>query len=321
MLLLTKNNIKVLGGDVSELYGGDMLKELESRFKESIGLTENTIPASQPPSHSNALPVSVTNTIPDDEFFDDDFDYAELERMETTTTAVDDIPSDDDFVEDTTGHLLKSIPSDSDSDIYEDAVQEPSLTNSRSSGISLSKKVARPAPSSTDPPRKRISLTNQSTLGSSSTTLHEDEDMVDLTGDDDHPSTQAELEEISWVDDSVWADLNEASKENLNGDVFVDDQGKTHITFSKLQQTLKAMENDNYSTNLPDTVIVRAKCVQFGKLVTSNRLYSLVLYFDDPDQATGQPVQIVFSNDVIMPRAFYSCANKSNIGINKVIEC
>ncbi|KAG0770312.1 hypothetical protein G6F60_004932 [Rhizopus arrhizus] len=299
MLLLTKNNIKVLGGDVSELYGGDMLKELESRFKESIGLTENTIPASQPPSHSNALPVSVTNTIPDDEFFDDDFDYAELERMETTTTAVDDIPSDDDFVEDTTGHLLKSIPSDSDSDIYEDAVQEPSLTNSRSSGISLSKKVARPAPSSTDPPRKRISLTNQSTLGSSSTTLHEDEDMVDLTGDDDHPSTQAELEEISWVDDSVWADLNEASKENLNGDVFVDDQGKTHITFSKLQQTLKAMENDNYSTNLPDTVIVRAKCVQFGKLVTSNRLYSLVLYFDDPDQATGQPVQIVFSNDAL----------------------
>ncbi len=101
----------------------------------------------------------------------------------------------------------------------------------------------------------------------------------------------------------------------------MDDQGKTHITFSKLQQTLKAMENDNYSTNLPDTVIVRAKCVQFGKLVTSNRLYSLVLYFDDPDQATGQPVQIVFSNDVIMPRAFYSCANKSNIGINKVIEC
>lgn len=305
-----------------------MLKELESRFKESIGLTENTTPASQPPRNSNALPVSVTNTIPDDEFFDDDFDYAELERMETTTTAIDDIPSDDDFVEDTTSHLLKSIPLDSDSDIYEDAmdsVQEPSLTNSRSSGISLSKKAARPAPSSDDQPRKRINLINQSTLGSSSTTLHEDEDMVDLTGDDDHPSTQAELEEISWVDDSVWADLNEASKENLNGDVFVDDQGKTHITFSKLQQTLKAMENDNYSTNLPDTVIVRAKCVQFGKLVTSNRLYSLVLYFDDPDQATGQPVQIVFSNDVIIPRTFFFfffwCANKSNIGINKVIEC
>ncbi|KAG1174672.1 hypothetical protein G6F70_004664 [Rhizopus microsporus] len=341
MLLLRRNNVKVMGGAVPELYGGDMLKELENRLKASLGLLENPPQQAPPPPSSltqrNAtlpppLPSDMDDDVlMDDEFFDDDIDYAELERMEADPieqfdSTIDDmsLDKDDGFFDDldqlslNNNNLSRSVPSNSEFDYDEITLAEENIVSSiqqdtaqpsssartinNTSSISLSKKTHATLDDS-HPPKKRINL-GKKTETASSMTLSKH--TVDLTVDDDeefHPeqSTQAELESVSWIDESVWNDLNEATKESNNGNegIFVDDQGKTHITFAKLQETLKLMESDNYSSHLPDVVIVRAKCVQFGKLVTSNRLYSLVLYFDDPDQQTGHPVQVVFSNDAL----------------------
>ncbi|CEI91154.1 hypothetical protein RMCBS344292_05454 [Rhizopus microsporus] len=341
MLLLRRNNVKVMGGAVPELYGGDMLKELENRLKASLGLLENP-PRQAPPPPSSLTQRNTTlppplpsdmdgDVLMDDELFDDDIDYAELGRMEADPieqfdSTIDDmsLDKDDGFFDDldqlslNNNNLLRSVPSNSEFDYDEITLAEENIVSSiqqdtaqpsssartinNTSSISLSKKTHATLDDS-HPPKKRINL-GKKTETASSMTLSKH--TVDLTVDDDedfHPeqSTQAELESVSWIDESVWNDLNEATRESNGGNegIFVDDQGKTHITFAKLQETLKLMESDNYSSHLPDVVIVRAKCVQFGKLVTSNRLYSLVLYFDDPDQQTGHPVQVVFSNDAL----------------------
>ncbi|CEG80841.1 hypothetical protein RMATCC62417_15114 [Rhizopus microsporus] len=318
-----------------------MLKELENRLKASLGLLENPPRQAPPPPSSlirrnTPLPPPLPSdmdddVLMDDEFFDDDIDYAELERMEADPieqfdSTIDDmsLDKDDGFFDDldklslNNNNLLRSVPSNSEFDYDEITLAEENIVSSiqqdtaqpsssartinNTSSISLSKKT-HAALDDSHPPKKRINLGKKTETASSMTSSKH---TVDLTVDDDediHPerSTQAELESVSWIDESVWNDLNEAARESNNGNegIFVDDQGKTHITFAKLQETLKLMESDNYSSYLPDVVIVRAKCVQFGKLVTSNRLYSLVLYFDDPDQQTGHPVQVVFSNDAL----------------------
>ncbi|KAG1462945.1 hypothetical protein G6F56_005402 [Rhizopus delemar] len=321
-----KESVKVLGGQVPELFGGDMVKETIHRLEERVGIesttttpitTTTTTATTTTTTIQQPLPVSRNERIPEDDLFDDDFDYAQLENMELDRveqqqqqqqdTLMDEIPSDSSLFDEDLNivpptDVLKKIPSDSDSDVFEDATDtihrqaQPSISSTRTVISSLSKK-ARSAPSSSESqPRKKIDLKRQSDTFKSSITLA---DTVDLTVGDYAQSTQAEIEDVSWIDSSVWDDLSEATKEKESNDdgTYVDSQGKTHITFIKLQQTLKAMENDDYRSDIPESVIVRVKCVQFGKLVTSNRLYSLVLYFDDPDQPTGNPIQVIFSND------------------------
>ncbi|CAO3670635.1 unnamed protein product [Rhizopus stolonifer] len=322
MLLFTKDSVKVLGGQVPELFGGDMMKETIHRLEERVGIESTTTSTTATATITTTntiqqpLPVSRNEPIPEDDLFDDDFDYAQLENMDLVRveqqqqqdTLMDEIPSDSSLFDEDLNFVpptdvLKKIPSDSDSDVFEDATdtihrQAQSSTSSTKTIISSLSKKARSAPSSYESqPRKKIDLKRQSDTFESSITLA---DTVDLTVGDHAQSTQAEIEEVSWIDSSVWDDLSEATKEKEGNDdgTYVDNQGKTHITFIKLQQTLKAIENDDYRSDIPESVIVRVKCVQFGKLVTSNRLYSLVLYFDDPDQPTGNPIQVIFSNDV-----------------------
>ncbi|KAG1455276.1 hypothetical protein G6F46_001743 [Rhizopus delemar] len=311
MLLLVKNSIKVLGGDVLELYGGNMLKELENRFKESIRqVSDRAMPEARGPVATQS-PLLLNDTIAEDELLDDDdFDDTELERIkvdlvEHSEASFDNGPgffaSIDQISSNNKNDLQQNITSHDDSDlngstlISHDDQQQAFLNNTREIGSSpLLSKRNRMMPHSNMRSKKRNSVgTRANTI---STAVSSEISPNETIG---HQSTQ---EQVPWVDQSFWDDFSKATsqeKKNEDDGVFVDSQGKVHITFSKLQQTLEAIENNGCVGNLPDVVIVRARCIQFGKLVTSNRLYSLVLFFDDPDQATGNPVQIIFSNDAL----------------------
>lgn len=308
MLLLTKNSIKVLGGDVLELYGGNMLKELENRFKESIRQVSDRAVSEARGPVATQPPLLLNDTIAEDELLDDDdFDYTELEHMKVVEQSEASFDHDlgffasiDQISLNNKNDLQKNVTSKNDSDLYgstlisHDDKQQASLNNTREIDSSpLLSKRNRMMSDSNMRSKKRNSLgTRANTI---STAVSSEISPNETIG---HQSTQ---EQVPWVDKSFWDDLSKATsqeKENDDDGIFVDSQGKVHITFSKLQQTLEAIENNGCVGNLPDVVIVRARCIQFGKLVTSNRLYSLVLFFDDPDQATGNPVQIIFSNDV-----------------------
>ncbi|KAI9277616.1 hypothetical protein BY458DRAFT_432875 [Sporodiniella umbellata] len=307
-----KDSIKVLGGEVPEMFGGNMLKETIQRLKEKLGLAPSSnIPASV---STAVMPIPLPaaappqEPIPDSDYFDDDddLDYAQLEAMETDHIVQEDIlMSDLSFDsnllnEDTTRNTIfstKKAAYDSDSDVFVDAADTPyrstQSTNTKVAITSLSKK-----PQSTSR-RTNVGKLKETAIATKTlSSKHIMSDTVDLTNDDPGKSTQTELEEVSWIDSSIWDDLSEAAQEKEEG-IHVDNQGRTHLTFTKIQQILKDMENNCYRTDLPDTVIVRARCVQFGKLVTSNRFYSLVLYFDDPEQPTNNPIQVIFSNDIL----------------------
>lgn len=310
MLLLVKNSINVLGGNVLELYGGNMLKELENRFKERIRQVSDRAVSEARGPVTTQPPLLLNDTIAEDELLDDDdFDDTELERIkgdlvEHSEASFDNGPgffaSIDQISLNNKNDLQQNITSHDDSDlngntlISHDDQQQASWNNTREIGSSpLLSKRNRTMPNSNLRSKKRNSVgTRANTI---STAVSSEISPNETIG---HQSTQ---EQVPWVDQSFWDDLSKATsqeKENEDDSVFVDSQGKVHITFSKLQQTLGAIENNGCVGHLPDVVIVRARCIQFGKLVTSNRLYSLVLFFDDPDQATGNPVQIIFSNDV-----------------------
>ncbi|KAI9494100.1 hypothetical protein BDB00DRAFT_938634 [Zychaea mexicana] len=111
MLFLRPSNIKILGGQVESLFGGNMLEELERRFKAKLGLqpiatteseimhrpalpqppplsaatttTTTTSTTSAPPSRSTA-PVPSNNNHDDYDEFDDDLDMQMLMEMEQT---------------------------------------------------------------------------------------------------------------------------------------------------------------------------------------------------------------------------------------------
>jgi hypothetical protein len=124
MLLLKKDDITVLGGDVPELYGGDMIKELETRFKSKLQMTAEpgtplpsnasarpqptpsqrpsySVPqpqprATQPPSPTPPPPASTSADIYDelapedlDQFFDDDFGDMYMENMDAENMDMD----------------------------------------------------------------------------------------------------------------------------------------------------------------------------------------------------------------------------------------
>ncbi|KAG1000310.1 hypothetical protein G6F26_009196 [Rhizopus arrhizus] len=309
LLLTTPFGCKVLGGDVLELYGGNMLKELENRFKESIRQVSDRAVSEARGPVATQPPLLLNDTIAEDELLDDDdFDYTELEHMKVVEQSEASFDHDlgffasiDQISLNNKNDLQKNVTSKNDSDLYgstlisHDDKQQASLNNTREIDSSpLLSKRNRMMSDSNMRSKKRNSLgTRANTI---STAVSSEISPNETIG---HQSTQ---EQVPWVDKSFWDDLSKATsqeKENDDDGVFVDSQGKVHITFSKLQQTLEAIENNGCVGNLPDVVIVRARCIQFGKLVTSNRLYSLVLFFDDPDQATGNPVQIIFSNDVL----------------------
>ncbi|KAI9486231.1 MAG: hypothetical protein EXX96DRAFT_476313 [Benjaminiella poitrasii] len=303
MLLLNKNNTKVLGGDVPELYGGNMMTELERRLKTKLGLSTDEQQQQQqraPPRRTISSPELVDEI---EDFDDDDIDYSALEAFEnmnndSTKMMVDSV------VESIENHEpvppSEPILDDPFGDFDDEDFMDFSLARA-------SKRQQEEPPS----PAKRIrnepdSLTTGSSVAESTmtgTTMAEstmvESTMAETIATQEEQTTAGESQELSWIDDSVWDSMNELDKRQTIMEV--DQDGKAHCSFEVLQKTLKAMEQPSYAGQVADTVFVKVKCIKLATLRMSTiHGFYLEVEIGDPEEQVQGTIKVVFNNEVML---------------------
>lgn len=307
MLLLTKDNVEVLGGDVVELYGGDMTAELEDRFKRKLGIIEepitpvptessNSNPRSHTApifSHNNSNPAMPTQspmqTEPTDNFDDDiDYDNLPMNTFESDTTSLGAVHSVGRESSSTLVNTSNMGYSDDD-DFMEPPPPPPHASprhtsNSTQSRVSLAKRPQETQDISTSK-RTRVEASSPVAEVPASTTPvppQHDQNVIEPTPmntdeyEDDDDDDQGDL---SFVDPSVWANFEMAAN---NDKIQIDEQGRANCSFDTLKQTLIAMREQT-GGNVPDSLRVKAQCIKMAKLkMHVNQCFYLELLLGDP---------------------------------------
>jgi hypothetical protein len=273
MILLNKNNVKVLGGDVPQLYAGNMITELETRFKAKLGMIEepNTPVPAEPSTRSERLVDDI------EDFDDDDINYDALDMVESVNVQTN-IPEE-------------PIHQFNDDDDFMDAL--PHISPPRQSMLSLSRKRSiqqtqqqhRSSPPPPPPSQKR----NRTDDESSSIEIPK------IKPENSMNNTQDDSADLSWVDASVWDNL----LANKDDDMELDENGKAHCSFETLLKTLKAMEQGNHTENIADIVTVKVRCIKMAKLRMSSKTgFYLEIVIGDPVDIDMDTVKVIFTNEV-----------------------
>ncbi|KAL7318061.1 hypothetical protein PS15m_004333 [Mucor circinelloides] len=302
MLMLTRDNVKVLGGDVVELYGGDMIAELEDRFKRKLGIIQEPItPVPTENNNSNAgahgtptltdnssnsgMPTQSTMQAEQTESFDDDIDYDDLpmDSFETDMTNSGTMESAG-RESNTTLQNTSSMGYFSDDDDFMDPPPSqisPSRPSTSITRISLAKRPQRTQESPTSNKKSRVVASSPVAEVPASTTPappENDQNVVEPTpmdtddDDDEHG-------DLSFVDPSVWENFEMAAN---NDKIEYDEQGRANCSFDALKQILIAMREQT-SGNVPDTLRVKTQCIKMAKLkMHINQCFYLELLLGDP---------------------------------------
>jgi hypothetical protein len=276
MLLLNRSNVKVLGGDVPELYGGNMINELEMRFKQKLGMIEEPS-TSVPDEHTGN--ENLVDEI--EEFGDDEIDYDALDMVESTCVQA--------YVPQETIHQLSD---DDDDFMATPPMPRPSIS---SSTLSLSKKRSQQQTqqhtSSPSPPSQKRTRTDDE-CSSMEISKSKEEIMI---------NTQDDNAELSWMDSSTW----DAVEINKDDHMELDQDQKAHCSFETLLKTLKDAEQGNSTENIADIVTVQ---VRFTKLAKFRMSRKAGIYLEgvigDPVDIDMETIKVIFTSEVSI---FLSC--------------
>lgn len=323
MLLFTKNSVKVLGGSVPGLYGGNMLKELESRFRAKLGLSNEPVTPTPTPNRAHPPSTSTTNnangpssstartafstnsaTLVDTPFnpqladelndlnnmdmnaFDDDMDM-DMTMMESTRENIPFIPDnnimddddDDDFV------MTQAPPPPP-------PIPRTSLSTSTTSTTTTTNRKKTTAASSTSSSPRAAKRKKVSNTAESMEIEQEEEPLPGIVKQEKkEPEVVEEVHWLSWSDDGDDVDDDEG--------VELDKKGRSHISFEKLSEVLKAMDNNSYTGKIADVVVVKAKFLRLAKIKYST-LSGFYVIFDiaSPKEEESSVVKVVVSHKV-----------------------
>lgn len=289
MLMLTAQNVTVLGGGVPEIYGGNMITELQCRLNARLGLTTQPVtptlaprPTTNTSAHSSTSTFVSTNANIDTNTSTDTRLAAELSDLNDIDMDeldydgdMDQFDYDDDMDDDmdesnqintgppSVNQNIPNAPTNNDSD--DDFVTtQPSPVRTRlihKAPISLSKRTKVNLPEEIIPVKK------------------EKKPVADT---------------VHWVDPSTW--LND--DDEIEG-VEVRADGKTYVTFDALHRIIGQMEQNTFTGSLADTVTVQAKYIKMSamRLSEASGFYSI---FDigDPSGMNKGAVRTVIGNKV-----------------------
>ncbi|KAI8641837.1 hypothetical protein BD408DRAFT_345349 [Parasitella parasitica] len=289
MLLLTKENVKVLGGNVVELYGGDMIAELEDRCKRKLGIIEEPITPIPAENNRNrgvpAAPISSANDsrtrvsredavqTEQVEGFDDDFgyDHLMLGSIETNMAGSD---------------MMESV--DMDSNITppdmpnggffsdDDFMDPPQISPHRTS-TTLAKRTKALQPSPAISKRSRVEPESPVAEVPTSATIQTNEQ--DQDGPTPMETEDDDTEDLSFVDPSVWKSFEMAAN---NDKIEIDEQRRANCSFDVLKQTLINMREQT-KADIPDIFRVKLQCIKIARLLMSkDQLFHLELELGDP---------------------------------------
>lgn len=303
MLLLTKDNVKVLGGNVIELYGGDMIAELEDRCKRKLGIIEDPItPIPTENNNKYTKPAQSPIQMEEVENFDDDINYDDL-ALDSFETTIADL----DTVESASRDSNIPPPKTSNDGFSDDDFMEPiqispprpsnntSLTSSkRSNPVQQSPTAIKKTRVINETPVVEVPVSTPLTMKKQD----KDENEVEVSFMD---TDDGENGDLSFVDPSLWENFEMAANSDK---IKFDQQGRASCTFDALKQILNAMK-DQTSGDTPDTLRVETQCIGTTRLrMGPNQHFYLELELGDPVVKYEKKVKhdgtikAVFSSDV-----------------------
>lgn len=288
MLLLTQNNVKILGGDVPRLYGGNMVAELERRFKLKLGLLDE--PETPTP---NDTPLSATENNTNRAFEGDDSYMSErtyVNQEITPESLVNEIEEyEDDYEYD-----------DMDFDGMNDIEPEENNTNSNQRNVPTQEDYFDPFDNEDDfmePPSLSTNIEQTQTRKPEQTQNSNDNTPQPPTSTHNSmeiPETHNEIPEINLEDE-------ENSHQDDSTNLIADEDGKARCSFEILKKAVKAMEKGEYTGNMPDSVITKVKCETLGRFKMYSALkFSLEMGLVDPNNPGSEPLRAYLNNDVIV---------------------
>lgn len=289
MLMLTAENVTLLGGGVPEIYGGNMIKELQTRLKArlNIAVQPNTpTPASRPLDTSSTVANTSNNGMSTSTSDNASYNImstnvntrlaAELDDLnDMDMNQFDDIDMDDEFGYDddmdedsmntpTISHNIPPAPTndDSDDDFVTTQVSPVRSRLVHKAPVSLSKKVK------VNPPEDIIPIKKEKT---------------------------PVVETVHWIDPSTWLDDEEDKIEGVE----VRQDGKTYVTFDALHRIIGQMEKNTFTGSLADTVIVQVKYMKMAAMRLSDfaGFYSIFIVGDPLGKNKGT-IKVVIGNTV-----------------------
>lgn len=303
MLLLTKDNVKVLGGNVVELYGGDMIAELEDRCKRKLGIIED--PVTPIPTENNTRPTRPAQSpmrTEEVENFDDDINYDDLALGSFETSM-----ANSETVESVSKDSNIPLPDISNDGLSDDDFMEPIQTSpprSSNNASSISSKRSNPVQQSPAAIKKTRAVNEipivEVPVSTLPTMKAQDE------GENEGETSFMDIDEdengdLSFVDPSLWENFEMAAN---NDKIEFDQQGRASCTFDALKQILKSMK-DQTSGDIPDTLRVKTQCIGTTRLrMGPNQHFYLELELGEPVVKYEKKVKhdgtikAVFSSDV-----------------------
>ncbi|KAL9551964.1 hypothetical protein MBANPS3_004014 [Mucor bainieri] len=322
MLMLTKDNVKVLGGDVVELYGGDMVAELEDRFKKKLGIIEEPItpvpnesgnsssgarstPAPAQNRSNPTMPPQSTMPAEQADNFDDDINYDDLPmdsfetdmgRSEATDSAGRGSSTALFTNTANTANTASTSMGFSDDDDFMDPppphVSPPRPSSTSTTRISLAtKRSPRAQETATSSKRSRVEASSSPVAEVPASTApappQHDQNVVEPTpmDTDGYNENNEDNDDDDEQGDLSFVDPSVwANFETAanNDQIQYDEQGRANCTFDALKQILIAMREQT-GGNVPDTLRVKAQCIKMAKLkMHVNQCFYLELLLGDP---------------------------------------
>lgn len=314
MLMLTPDNVKWLGGGVPELYGGNMITELQLRLKTRLGTASqpstpipstttstsfisnhqrntsniyptNTTPLIQSSTHTNHALASELEGLDDldmDEFNDIDMNQFD----DTDMNQFNDIDLDDEFGydEDMDHALNEVVPPTISQNIPPSTIMDDSDDDFVSTQVTpIRSRLLSKSPASLSK-RPRIQI----------------EEKIEEKAKDEKLKIKQEKEPkeiVHWVDPSAWMEEEEEEEEGVE----IRSDGKTYVTFEALHRILGEMEQNSFKGSLADHVIVEARYKKMAamRLSDSSGFYSIFEIGDPVDEKNQDKIiKIVIGNAV-----------------------
>ncbi|GAA5807008.1 hypothetical protein MFLAVUS_000357 [Mucor flavus] len=347
------NNLKdgTKRGDVTDMYGGDMLAELQKRIKEQLDAT--TEPNSPMPTDTNRTNINRDNTnhtntnrtntnrantnhtnINNINAYANTFNNthtdprlaAELNDLNNVDMSQFDDEFDDPYEDTVMGEAMDEF--DDDLDFNDHSINQtiPSALplNNDSDDDFVTTQPVRVRPRLSKKPAGESS-TQRPTTANAVSDLKRFRDESETTSSkrlkdetEDKLLIKKEkatvVDNIHWIDPSTWLDNDDDDDEEIDG-VEIKPDGTTHVTFEALHRILGQMRTDSFTGSIADRITVHAKFIQMARMKFS-KLTGFYALFDigDPLENNKEAVRILIGNKLFMELLSLDPKNVSEIG-------
>ncbi|KAG2227752.1 hypothetical protein INT45_004794 [Circinella minor] len=273
LLFLKPANVKVLGGQVESLFGGNMLEELERRFKAKLGLSSST--ASETETADRPIQSSLSSNSRPAPSIPQAPSISERSRISQPQV--------------TTSHNNDSVGFDEDDDMFDDDFDMQAVdavVQLHSNSVQPHRQQQQPLSSSPSPPDQQRQHVRETSYEGPLTQRFTEDDTDTMSIDLDEGTTLVDDRVTGFMDYEGTSPLTrQASQLSLGSDHMLEpspplpqqQQEILEPTVAQVARYLRDMESDKQpSISLPEQVTIRGKCKNVVRMGIKPSTYHII---------------------------------------------